>query len=121
MSHGLGVTRDPNDAIALLERAATRLDNGAINDFANYYAEGTWVPKSESKALQLTVTAAERGVVSAKQRLEKMSFIERGPFSSARRLQERLRVKLCASARGKSFRDEIAEVLKDIPEPKQPI
>jgi Domain of unknown function (DUF4034) len=119
MSHGLGVARDPNDAIALLKRAATRLDNGAINDFATYYAEGTWVPKNESKALQLTVIAAERGVASARQRLEKMSFTEREPFLSARRLQERLRVKLGVSARDKSFRDEIAEVLKDIPEPKQ--
>lgn len=119
MSHGLGVTRDPNDAIAQLKRAATRLDNGAINDFATYYAEGTWVPKNESKALQLTVIAAERGVASAKQRLEKMSFTEREPFLSALRLQERLCVKLGASARDKSFRDEIADVLKDIPEPKQ--
>jgi Domain of unknown function (DUF4034)/Sel1 repeat len=118
MSHGLGVTRDPNNAIAHLKRAATRLDNGAINDFATYYAEGTWVPKNESKALQLTVIAAERGVVSAKQRLEKMSFTEREPFLSARRLQERLRVRLGVSARDKSFKDEIAEVLKDIAEPK---
>jgi TPR repeat protein len=55
----------------LLKQAAIRLDNGAINDFANYYDEGTWVPKNESKALRLTVIAAERGVVSAKQRLEK--------------------------------------------------
>jgi hypothetical protein len=119
MSHGLGVTRDPNDAIALLKQAAIRLDNSAINDFATYYAGGTWVPKNESKALQLTVIAAERGVASAKQRLEKMSFTEREPFLSARRLQERLRLKLGASARDKSFRDEIAEVLKDIPETKQ--
>ncbi len=119
MSHGLGVARDSDDAIALLKRAAIRLDNGAINDFATYYAEGTWVPKNESKALRLTVIAAERGVASARQRLEKMSFTEREPFLSARRLQERLRVQLGASARDKSFRDEIGEILKDIPEPKQ--
>jgi hypothetical protein len=40
---------------------------------------------------------------------------------SEQRLQERLRVRLGGSARDKSFRDEIAEVLKDIPEPKQAI
>jgi hypothetical protein len=49
----------------------------------------------------------------------RVTIPEREPFLSARRLQERLRLKLGASARDKSFRDEIAEVLKDIPEPKQ--
>jgi TPR repeat protein len=62
---GLGVQKDPAEAVKWLEMSANRGHPDALFKMASLYAQGSGVPQDEKKSAELALASAERGHAEA--------------------------------------------------------